>query len=290
MFVVFNPAAGRPRSRRLWRVLDVLVGHGVRVDVAETHRPGHATALAREAAGRGARIVVAAGGDGTVAEVANGLAGSGARLGIVPLGTANVLAHELGLPTDPRSLAAALASGRSRTRWPGLATGADGGRLFVQMLGVGLDAQVVHRLPPPLKRALGRGAYVAQAAREALRCRAHGPLAVRLDGTETEAAAVVVSKGRLYAGPYLLAPDAAPGEPGFAVALFDRAGPIAALRYGATLALNRLPRQPGLRLVRARRIEITGRGGVPAQADGDPAGTVPVSITDAAGPIDIVVG
>jgi diacylglycerol kinase family enzyme len=268
----------------------VLVGHGVRVDVAETHRPGHATALAREAAGRGARIVVAAGGDGTVAEVANGLAGSGARLGIVPLGTANVLAHELGLPTDARLLAAALASGRSRPLWPGLATGADGGgRLFVQMLGVGLDAQVVHRLPPPLKRALGRGAYVAQTAREALR-RAHGPLAVRLDGTETEAAAVVVSKGRLYAGPYLLAPDAAPGEPGFAVALFDRAGPLAALRYGAALALNRLPRQPGLRLVRARRIEFTGRGGVPAQADGDPADTVPISITDAAEPIEIVVG
>src|ERR687893_73478 len=76
LFVVFNPVAGRRRSRRLWRVLDVLVGHGVRVDVAETHRPGHAATLAREAAGRGARIVVAAGGDGTVAEVANGLAGS----------------------------------------------------------------------------------------------------------------------------------------------------------------------------------------------------------------------
>jgi diacylglycerol kinase family enzyme len=159
------------------------------------------------------------------------------------------------------------------------------------MLGVGLDAQFVHRLPLPLKRALGRGAYVAQAAREALR-RAPGPLIVRLDGTEPEAAAVVVvvSKGRFFAGLYLLAPDAMPGEPGFAVALFDRAGPLAALRYGAALALNRLPRQPGLRLVRARRIEITGRGGVPAQADGDPAGTVPVSITDAAGPIDIVVG
>jgi diacylglycerol kinase family enzyme len=193
------------------------------------------------------------------------------------------------LPTDPWSLAAALASGRSRTRWPGFAPGADGGRLFVQMLGVGLDAQVVHRLPLPLKRALGRGAHVAQTAREALR-RAPGPLTVRLDGTETEAAAVVVSKGRFYAGPYLLAPDATPGEPGFAVALFDRTGPLAAMRYAAALPLNRLPRQPGLRLMRARLIEITGRGGVPAQADGDPAGTVPVSVADAAEPINIVVG
>ncbi len=92
-----------------------------------------------------------------MAEVANGPAGSGARLGIIPLGTANVLAQELALPAEARSLAAALASGRSRTRWPGLAIGADGKRQFVQMLGVGLDAQVVHRLPPLLKRALGRG-------------------------------------------------------------------------------------------------------------------------------------
>ncbi len=229
VLVVFNPAAGQRRSRRLWRVLDVLVGHGVRVDVAETRWRGHGIALAREAAERGVRIVVAAGGDGTVSEVANGLAGSGARLGIVPLRTANVLALELGLPTDACSLAAALAFGRSRTRWLGFATGADGERLFVQMLGVGFDAQVVHRLPLPLKRAVGRGAYVAQAAREALRC-PREPLAVRLDGTETEAAAVIVSKGRLYAGPYLLAPDATPGEPGFTVALFDRAGPLAPLR------------------------------------------------------------
>ena len=116
VLVVLNPAAGQRRSRRLWRVLDVLVGHGVRVDVAETCWRGHGVALAREAAERGVRIVVAAGGDGTVAEVVNGLAGSGVRLGIVLLGTANVLAQELRPPADARSLAAALVLGRGRAR------------------------------------------------------------------------------------------------------------------------------------------------------------------------------
>jgi YegS/Rv2252/BmrU family lipid kinase len=288
VIVVFNPTAGRRRRQRLWRVLDLLVQHGQRVEVAETAYAGHATALAREAAAGGARLVVAAGGDGTVAEVANGLAGSGARLGILPLGTANVLARELGLRPDPHSLAAALAFGRGRVHWPGLASGADGERLFVRMLGAGFDAQVVHHLPPPLKRLLGRGAYVVQTLRESLR-RAHGPLTVRLDGaTGTEAAAVIVTKGRLYAGPWLLAPDAAPGLPGFAVALFEGGGPLAPLRYGAALPLNRLPRQPGLRLVRAREVEILGSG-VPTQADGDPAGTVPVRVTDAREPIEILV-
>jgi diacylglycerol kinase family enzyme len=266
----------------------VLIGHGQRVDVVETRYRGHATALSREAAERGSRLVVAAGGDGTIAEVANGLAGSDTHLGIIPLGTANVLARELGLPNEPRSLAAALAFGRSRSIWPGLATGAAGERLFVQMLGVGLDAQVVHRLPLPLKRRFGRGAYVLQTVREALRY-AHGPLTVRLDGKATHAAAVIVSKGRLYAGPYLLAPDAALCEPGFTVALFDQGGVLAALRYGVALPLNLLPRQPGLRLVAARQVEILGQG-VPAQADGDPAGTVPLRVAVARQPIAVAIG
>ena len=71
-------------------------------------------------------MVVAAGGDGTIAEVASGLMGSPARLGVIPLGTANVLAHELALPFEPRAVAAALAFGRTRPLWPGVARGADG--------------------------------------------------------------------------------------------------------------------------------------------------------------------
>ena len=95
MVIVFNPVAGRRRAALLWRVLDVLAANGIRLDLAETHRAGHAEALAREAVRGGAPMVVAAGGDGTIAEVANGLMGSRARLGVIPLGTANVLAHEL---------------------------------------------------------------------------------------------------------------------------------------------------------------------------------------------------
>ena len=69
MLVIYNPTAGRRRVRHLWRVLDVLVAHGVRLEVVETHRPGHARRLAHEAACRGVAQLVAAGGDGTLAEV-----------------------------------------------------------------------------------------------------------------------------------------------------------------------------------------------------------------------------
>lgn len=289
MVIIFNPAAGRRRAALLWRVLDVLAANGVRLDLAETRCRGHAERLAREAVRAGAPMVVAAGGDGTIAEVANGILGSRAQLGVIPLGTANVLARELSLPFAPRAVAAALAFGRTQLLWPGLACGTAESRLFVQMLGVGFDAHVVHRLPPPLKRALGRGAYVVQSLREVRRYD-YAPIHVRVDDQETQAASVIVSKGRLYGGHYLLAPEARPGEPGFSVMLFERGGPAAALCYGASLPLNRLARAPGVRHVRARRIEFVGNAQAPAQTDGDAAWSVPMSVIDAPAPIPVVVG
>lgn len=289
MVIVFNPVAGRRRASLLWRVLDVLIANGVRLDLAETHCPGHAEALAREAVANGETMVVAAGGDGTIAEVANGLMGSTARLGVIPLGTANVLAHELALPFAPRAVAAALAFKRTKLLWPGLANGAGGTRLFVQMLGVGFDAHVVHTLPVGLKRVFGKGAYVLQSL-HALLHYDFAPIRLRLDGVETSAASVIVSKGMLYGGTYRLAADAVPGEPGFSVVLFDHSGPAAALLYGAALPLNLLGRAPGVRHVRATRIDFIGNARAPAQADGDAAGTVPLNVVDAPGPIAVVTG
>jgi diacylglycerol kinase (ATP) len=289
MVIVFNPVAGRRRAHLLWRVLDVLVANGVRLDLAETHRAGHAEALAREAVRRGEQMVVAAGGDGTIAEVANGLMGSSACLGVIPLGTANVLAHELGLPFAPKSVAAALAFGRTCRLWPGLANGPDGTRLFVQMLGVGFDAHVVRNLPFPLKKLFGKGAYVMQSMRELARYR-FPVIRMRIDETETEAASVIISKGRLYGGRFRLTGDAVPGDPGFSVVLFDRAGPGAAMMYGAALPLNLLGRAPGVRHVRAKRIDFMQNNAVPAQTDGDSAGFAPLWVSDAPGPIQIVMG
>lgn len=289
MVIVFNPVAGRRRAHLLWRVLDVLVANGVRLDLVETHCAGHAETLAREAARRGEQMVVAAGGDGTIAEIVNGLMGTGARLGVIPLGTANVLAHELGLPFAPAAVAAALAFGRTRTLWPGQANSTNGTRLFVQMLGVGFDAHVVRNLPFPMKKVLGKGAYVLQSMRELVRYN-FPIIRMRIDDLETEAASVIISKGRLYGGRFRLAVDAEPANPGFSVVLFDRSGAGAAMMYGAALPLNLLGCAPGVRHVRARRIEFLQNEAVPAQTDGDSAGCAPLWVTDAPSPIQVVVG
>lgn len=288
MMIVYNPAAGQRRAQRLWRVLDIMANAGLRIEVAETRHPGHAVDLARRAAEAGVPMVVAAGGDGTIAEVANGLAGSPCRLGIIPLGTANVLAREVGLPFSAAGVAAALAFGRTRLLWPGVAETGRGQILFVQMLGAGFDAEVVHRLPLRLKRRIGRGAYVAQTLRELARY-PFMPIRLRIDGAETEASSVIVTKGRLYAGAYTLAPGASPESRGFTVALFRKGGPVATLAYGAALPLNLISRMPGVRLVRADEIEILSEH-VPAQADGDSAGAGPLRIADAPMPMNVVVG
>jgi diacylglycerol kinase (ATP) len=288
MIVVFNPVAGMRRASLMWRVLDVLVANGVRIELSETHRPGHAEALAREAVCRGSSMVVAAGGDGTIAEVANGLMGSTARLGVIPLGTANVMAHELELPFEPRAVAAALAFGRTRPIWPGVVRTTEGSRLFVQMVGVGFDAQVVHHLPVALKRMLGRGAYVIQTLRELAGYR-FPTIHLRLDGEVTQAASVIVSKGRLYGGRFVLAPSACAGEPGFSVVLFDHSGIAAGLLYGAALPLNLLSRAPGVRHVRARQVDFIDNEALPAQADGDAVGWTPIAVTDAPAAIQMVV-
>jgi diacylglycerol kinase (ATP) len=289
MLIVFNPLAGRRRVHLLWRVLDLMLANGIRVDIAETHAPGHASSLARAAAQAGETLVVAAGGDGTIAEIAAGLIGSPARLGVIPLGTANVVARELALPFAPGAVAAALAFGRTRPLWPGLIHGTGGSRLFVQMLGVGFDAHVVHNVSAPLKRAIGRGAYVLQSMRELVRYR-FAPIRLRIDGQDMQVASAIVTKGRLYAGQYLLAPDAVSATAGFSVVLFERTGPGAALMYGAALPCDLLRHAPGVRHLRASRIEVVGDAAVPAQADGDAAGFGPLSISDAPGPIAVVVG
>ena len=289
MLVIYNPTAGRRRVHHLWSVLDVLVGHGVRLEVAETRSAGHARSLAREAVRCGIALVVAAGGDGTIAEVADGMTGSDSRLGIIPLGTANVLAHELHLPFGAGEVASTLVSGQVTTLWPGIARSATGSRLFVQMLGIGFDAHVVHHISRPVKRALGRGAYVVQTLRELPRYRFE-TMRVAVDGVVHEAGNVIVSKGCLYGGNYMLAPEASSGSPGFSVVLFQHAGICSALLAGAALPLNMLARLPGVTRLRANDIAFSEGQGMPAQSDGDPAGSTPLHVTDAISPIAVVVG
>lgn len=290
MLVIHNPVAGRRRTALMWQVISLLTAQGIKIEVAKTERAGHATQLARQAAQAGVEVVVAAGGDGTIAEIAKGLLGAPTKLGIIPLGTANVLAKEYGLPAAPQAIAEVLYHQHYRALWPGLVQLPDQQHIFVQMLGLGFDGAVVHALQPGLKRAIGKGAYVWHSVCEAMTYK-FPPIQLRIDGKAYQAASVIVSKGRLYGGAHMLAPQAKPDRPGFQVVLFEKPGAWAALMSGAALPLGLLHRCPQVRIISARHIEFpVSDKQIFAQTDGDMLHGMPQHIQDAAYPLSLLAG
>jgi diacylglycerol kinase family enzyme len=270
---------------------------GWTVDVVETAAAGDARRLAESCDAARHAVIAVAGGDGTINEVVNGLAArrdAAPALGIVPLGTANVLAHELGLGSSAMAIARTLTAGREVLVQPGQATnGAGSPRCFSLMAGAGFDAKVVAGISAPFKRRWGRAAYVWRSLIEARRYR---PVryGVEIDGVRHEASSVIVTRSRHYAGPYVVAPDAALGEPLLHVCLFERWGRSHTLRFGLALLLGRLPRAGGYRVVAGREVHVSvlsdaGENGLqPVQIDGDDALTLPVSIGLAAGAVRLL--
>ncbi len=161
MLVICNPrAAGGAYRRDLGRIVAALGDLGFAVDERQTTAPGDAIALARDGVAGGYDVVCAVGGDGTVNETINGVAGSEVPLAIVPTGTVNVLAMELGIPLDPPDAVAVI--DRGSVSWIDL--GRAGERYFALMAGVGMDAQVVARINPVLKKTLREAAFALQGA------------------------------------------------------------------------------------------------------------------------------
>lgn len=284
ILVIHNPVAGPRRARYLRATIEALAErHGAHVTVRTTAGRGDAEAMARALVPDSFDAVAVAGGDGTINEAVNGLTARRAAapglpehdipLGIVPLGTANVLAHELGLPLDPPGTADVLALGPATPVHLGVANG----RCFAMMAGAGLDARVVERVSGRLKRLIGKGAYViGTLARltESGQRRYH----VTVDGKTWEVASVVIANGHFYGGRFVCAPDACLTDPRLHVCLFPRPGRWNAVRYLWGVTAGRLPHFPDYCVVPAERVLITGTEGEAVQGDGDVIAHLPVDI------------
>jgi diacylglycerol kinase family enzyme len=286
ILLVRNPIAGRRRRGLVDDVMRRVRAEGWTVDLVDTAASGDARRIAESCDASRYAVIAVAGGDGTINEVVNGLAcraDGGPALAIVPLGTANVLAHELGLRATAAIVAQTMIAGRELLVRPGEATGSGLPRHFSLMAGAGFDAKVVAGVSAPLKRRLGKAAYVWRSMVEARRYR---PVryTVEVDGACYEAASVIVTRSRLYAGPYVLAPTAALGEPLLHICLFERWGRMQTLRFGLALLLGRLPRTGGYRVVKGRDVKVSVLSDAgdtrlqPVQIDGDNALTLPISI------------
>jgi YegS/Rv2252/BmrU family lipid kinase len=267
--VILNPAAGNEQAKR-WqeRVQSVIRGCPIHV----TSHSGAAEALARRAVEEGFARIVAAGGDGTVNQVANGLAGSNAALGLLPLGTVNVFAMELGLPLHNLELCWDIVEG-ANIRLVDLPSA--NGKYFVQLAGVGLDAQVVKETSLAFKRSFGPLSYLISAAHIA--ARQPPKLFIESENAPVDDGSfVLIGNGRLYGGPFPFFKHASIDDGLFDVVVFKRLGYLEIIKYLQDVVFSSDIHVPEIEYFQTRRLRITSEQDVPVELDGELAGNCPV--------------
>ncbi len=268
--VILNPVAGSPETFRDWqeRVESVACGCPIRI----TSHAGEAEALARSAVGEGFARIIAAGGDGTVNQVANGLADSNAILGLLPLGTVNVFAMELGLPLHNLELCWDIINS-ANIRLVDLPRA--NGKCFVQLAGIGLDAQVVKETSLAFKRSFGPLSYLISAAQVAAR----QPPKLFIESKNApvgEGSFVLIGNGRLYGGPFPFFKHAVMDDGLLDVVLFKRLGYLEIIKYLQDVVFSSDIRVPEVEYFQTRRLRIRSDQDVPLELDGELAGNCPV--------------
>ncbi len=266
ILVIFNPAARSEKARKTWETIERFP----RCTFQPTTAVGHAKRLAMEAVASGYKTVVAAGGDGTINEVVNGLAGSPVALGILPVGTMNVFATELGLPGNLEKCWQIILAGHTRT----IDLARANKQYFVQLAGVGLDAQVVEATTWESKKSLGPLSYLISAAQIA--ARKPPKLIVEADGRICEGSFVLVGNGRHYGGPLKFFNRARYDDGKLDVLIFKNIGYLDIARHLATILMGTHAEQPDVEYFQTARAEVRSDEDVPVECDGEVVMKLPV--------------
>lgn len=271
--LIANPAAGSGRKKTIEWVKEHLELKGATVELYLTGKKGDAVLAAREAAKAGFDTIVAMGGDGTLNEVVNGLAGYPVRLGVVPLGTVNVFALETGIPMDPRKACDVILAGKTIN----ISIGKVNDRYFVLMAGIGFDAYVVYGVSLRLKHFSGRLSYIVKAITSLFTFPGHRHLLeVELEnGERTHGYGVVVGNGKYYGGKMSVTPSADLTRGDLDICIFGGKSSLDLLRYAWGVLLKRHLSYPDVRYRTAKALKVTSSGKGHIQADGDIVGSLP---------------
>ena len=258
----------------------ILKDAGHEIEAIPTAGPRSASALAADCVRRGADLILAAGGDGTVNEIANGMIHSGVPLGVLPAGTANVLAVETGIPRSLERAAANVSTAVAEPVAAGLLKNEANpdGRYFLLMAGAGLDAHIVHNLDPQRKIALGKLSYwiggFAQLARRLPEFEVEsGPVSGRFSFA-------LLSRVRNYGGDIEIAHDVSLLDDQFEAVLFRGPNPFVYLLYFLAILIGRQARVGGIAICHSTqaRIEAPASAKAYVQVDGEAAGELPATI------------
>jgi diacylglycerol kinase family enzyme len=280
--LIYNPHAGklvRTGAALLDEAHAALVSAGITVELWPTLGPRTASVLARKAVEEGCDLVVAAGGDGTINEVAEGLIGSSVPLAILPAGTANVLAMETGIPASLPQAAAGL-EGCTPCRIAAGRVDASGGepRHFLLMAGAGLDAHIVYHLDAALKSRTGKFAYWVGGFK--VIGRELPEFTVTVDGRAYTCSFALISRVRNYGGDLQIACKTSLLDDCFEVVLFEGTKAYRYLKYLAGVAARRLEGMRGVSVLRSTAVELScpGDSRIYVQIDGEFAGRLPARI------------
>ena len=289
--LISNPKTGRYNSRRrsIQDVASRLESLGVAVDLQLTSGPGAATEIAARAARNGSSDVIVAGGDGTINEAIQGLAGTDARLAIIPRGTGNVLARELGLPLDEESALTVVAKGKPRKIYLGLVIDetTNQSRHFVLMAGIGLDASVVGGVQPSLKKRIGRGAFWVSGLSHLANWNPQ-PFTLEINGDKYQATFAAVGKAPRYGGDLAITPGARLEQPEFEVCIIETTSRVRYLQLLSHAMRNGMPRdKPEVRFVNA--VKVRAYGNAQVQIDGELLGALPMRFEIAPHSLEVIV-
>jgi diacylglycerol kinase (ATP) len=306
--LIYNPRGGQVALRHeIDDVITFLRRSGWTIDLRETSRPMEATGLARAAARRGAQVVIAAGGDGTINEVANGLLNTDVALGVLPMGTTNSWALQMGIPAlkpvNPGTQVIKLISDlEERTIYPlpnyfrkllldaarvlvegrtvAVDVGEVGGRCFLMWSGVGLDATILESISLKEKKALGSWAYVFNAIQ--LGSRSSGTdIYLNLDGSlvvKTNSPLVVVSNIQLYGGIMAIGARACVNDGKLDVCIFKGDGFFTFVQHAMNILSHRHLRDPKVEYYQCREIDLDSSHPLPVHVDGEPFTNTPITI------------
>jgi YegS/Rv2252/BmrU family lipid kinase len=279
ILVILNPAARSERAKAAWRRIERLPNCTMRA----TSKPGDARAVAEAALREGFTTIVAAGGDGTVNEVVNGIAGSEVSLGILPVGTMNVFAAELGLPGDLDEAWAIIQAGRTR-RVDLLRANQ---QYFVQLAGVGLDAQVVQATSWNFKKSFGPLSYLISAAQIA--ARKPPLLSVEADDQVREGSFVLIGNGRYYGGPLAFFKEARIDDGKLDVLIFKNLAYLDIARYVTNVFLGKHTDLPDVEYFQTKKAVVSSDEDVPVEVDGEVVAALPVTFRISSRKLKVVV-
>jgi len=262
---------------------------GIDVELFLTSGPGDAVELAARAAKNSVADVIVAGGDGTINEAVQGLAGTSARLAIIPRGTANVLARELNLPLDGAQAAAVIARGHSRRIHFGVAIdeAKNTRRYFLLMAGIGLDASVVRRVRPSLKKHFGKAAFWFSGLSHLAKWNPKSFL-IEVEGQRYNATFAAIGNAPSYGGDLAITPRARLDQPEFEVCIIDTFSRLRYLSFLSYAMRSGMPQNKGgVRFLQARTVIATGDA--PVQVDGELIGQLPMRFEIAGHSLEVIV-